>query len=422
MARKLDVPHALAEALEQSAFVVAADDPDAAEDLHHQALAIRVGLGLRTFYVDSLDALAGLAAGAESFAEAARLLAASDAARRLMGYPRPPVDASAHEETVATVRAALGDDGFAEASTQGGALSLDDAVAYATRARGRRSRPSSGWASLTPTEVDVVRLVSEGLTNPEIGARLFMSRATVKTHLSHVYAKLGVANRTELATFAITQLADQRARESTPPTCAAEPAGANRVSHWMLITTSRGLSVPRPSAWSARCRASCSPGHWCGPRPKWRRSGRRGPPRRSAAPAGERHGRGGRSGPAFVDQRQCGGVSLHQHAHDCGGVLRPPAARRHEAVRRQVRFLRLREMRLVGGGDQGDVGLELGRKPECCQERPRRCALVGDEAEPIDHAHDHRPTATMRVALAEPRHGRAKPADSARRGGATGTE
>jgi DNA-binding NarL/FixJ family response regulator len=45
----------------------------------------------------------------------------------------------------------------------------------------------------------VVRLVVEGLSNPEIGARLYMSRGTVKAHLSRVYAKLGVANRTELA-------------------------------------------------------------------------------------------------------------------------------------------------------------------------------------------------------------------------------
>jgi DNA-binding NarL/FixJ family response regulator len=47
-----------------------------------------------------------------------------------------------------------------------------------------------------------VAAVADGLTNPEIGARLFMSRATVKTHLSHVYSKLGVANRTELASLA----------------------------------------------------------------------------------------------------------------------------------------------------------------------------------------------------------------------------
>jgi DNA-binding NarL/FixJ family response regulator len=50
----------------------------------------------------------------------------------------------------------------------------------------------------------VVRLVADGLTNPEIGSRLFISRATVKTHLSHVYAKLDVSNRTELAALAGT--------------------------------------------------------------------------------------------------------------------------------------------------------------------------------------------------------------------------
>jgi DNA-binding CsgD family transcriptional regulator len=76
---------------------------------------------------------------------------------------------------------------------------VDEAVGYVRRARGRRQRPSTGWASLTPAERDVVRLVIEGLNNPQIGARLFMSRGTVKTHLGHVYAKLGVANRTELA-------------------------------------------------------------------------------------------------------------------------------------------------------------------------------------------------------------------------------
>jgi DNA-binding NarL/FixJ family response regulator len=44
--------------------------------------------------------------------------------------------------------------------------------------------------------------VVDGLTNPEVASRLFISRATVKTHLSHIYAKLGVANRTELAAAA----------------------------------------------------------------------------------------------------------------------------------------------------------------------------------------------------------------------------
>ena len=205
LARKLDVPHLVADALAQSGQLTVADDPDAAEDLHHQALALRVDHGMRTFMVDDLDALGALAYRAESLAEAARLLAASDAARAAMGYPRPPIDRPDHEATVARLRAALGDDAFSEVWAEGAGLALDDAVAYARRARGTRNRPSSGWASLTPTELDVVRLVADGLTNPEIGSRLFISRATVKTHLSHVYAKLDVSNRTELAALASTR-------------------------------------------------------------------------------------------------------------------------------------------------------------------------------------------------------------------------
>ena len=80
------------------------------------------------------------------------------------------------------------------------------AVAYLRRTRGSRGRPSTGWESLTPTELEVVRLVVAGLNNPEIGSRLFMSRGTVKTHLAHVFTKLGVGNRTELATFAAGRL------------------------------------------------------------------------------------------------------------------------------------------------------------------------------------------------------------------------
>jgi len=202
LCRKLDAPHPLAEALDESAVLVAADEPERAESLHHEALAARVDHGLRTFYVDSLDALARHAARAESFAEAARLYAASDAGRERMGYPRPPVDRPGHDRAVASLRASLGDERLATAWSEGAALMLDDAVAYARRARTSRSRPSTGWASLTPTEVEVVGLAADGLTNPEIAARLFMSRNTVKTHLSHVYAKLGVTNRTELATAA----------------------------------------------------------------------------------------------------------------------------------------------------------------------------------------------------------------------------
>jgi predicted ATPase/DNA-binding CsgD family transcriptional regulator len=205
LARRLDLPRMLAEALDESAVLVAAEDLDRAEDLHHEALSVRVGHGLRTFYVDSLDALARNAAGAERCVEAARLFAASDAARELMGYPRPLIDKADYNDAVAALRASLGDNDFHTAWSEGADTSLDDAVAYISRARGARGRPSKGWASLTPTELKVVGLAVEGLTNPEIAAQLFMSRETVKTHLSHVYTKLDVTNRTELATLAASR-------------------------------------------------------------------------------------------------------------------------------------------------------------------------------------------------------------------------
>ena len=68
-----------------------------------------------------------------------------------------------------------------------------------TGARGARSRAVSGWDSLTPSEIRVVELLSEGLTNPQIGERLYLSRKTVATHVSAALRKLGVSSRTEIA-------------------------------------------------------------------------------------------------------------------------------------------------------------------------------------------------------------------------------
>lgn len=69
---------------------------------------------------------------------------------------------------------------------------------YDQRGRGERKRPDSGWESLTPTEHEAVRLVSKGLGNKDIAARLFVSPRTVQTHLTHVYAKLGLTSRVQL--------------------------------------------------------------------------------------------------------------------------------------------------------------------------------------------------------------------------------
>jgi DNA-binding CsgD family transcriptional regulator len=77
--------------------------------------------------------------------------------------------------------------------------SVEDALEWARRGRDPRCRPAAGWASLTLTEQKLAELVAEGLTNPQIGERMFISTTTVKAHLAHIFKKLDVRNRAELS-------------------------------------------------------------------------------------------------------------------------------------------------------------------------------------------------------------------------------
>jgi DNA-binding CsgD family transcriptional regulator len=146
---------------------------------------------------DGIELLGVLAAARERFTDAARLLAAADVARRPLQYLAPGFtanrDAAAHAASQA--RNVLGDDRFTQAHKEGQRLTLDDAVAYAARKGGGRKRPATGWASLTPAELEVVRLVGEGLRNDAIARRLFIAPSTVKVHLAHIFAKLGITTR-----------------------------------------------------------------------------------------------------------------------------------------------------------------------------------------------------------------------------------
>lgn len=74
-----------------------------------------------------------------------------------------------------------------------------------TGRRGPRRRPAVGWQSLTSAEQAVARLTVEGLSNRDIGARLFISHRTVATHLTHVFGKLSVSTRAELIAAAARQ-------------------------------------------------------------------------------------------------------------------------------------------------------------------------------------------------------------------------
>lgn len=168
----------------------------------HQQLTDAAEFGLLPQIADALDLIAGLAIDKGRAALAARLHAASARLREELGCVLSPLVALFRYSDELEVGQRLDPEQLAVAHREGRRLSTSQAVTYAAKSRGRRARPSSGWASLTPTELEVVALATAGLGNRAIGEQLLIGEGTIRTHLRHVFAKLAVRTRAELAAAA----------------------------------------------------------------------------------------------------------------------------------------------------------------------------------------------------------------------------
>lgn len=89
----------------------------------------------------------------------------------------------------------------AEIGASGDLSRVDAAIRSvdAARVHARAQRPTFGWESLTPMELAVTEHVATGLSNPEIGRELYISRRTVESHLAHIFRKLDMSSRVQLA-------------------------------------------------------------------------------------------------------------------------------------------------------------------------------------------------------------------------------
>jgi predicted ATPase/DNA-binding CsgD family transcriptional regulator len=165
----------------------------------YRALADAAEFQFLPLIPDALDLVAGVALDHGRPAVTARLHAASDRHRRDLGVRPSPFARLFRDRDERAMARLLDPDARRAAREEGTRLDLERAVSYASRARGRRTRPRFGWDSLTPTELEVVALAAKGLSNPAIGRDLLITDGTVRTHLRSVFAKLGVATRAELA-------------------------------------------------------------------------------------------------------------------------------------------------------------------------------------------------------------------------------
>lgn len=190
-----------------SRLALVQDDPAGAAECAHRGLDLAEAIGAWTVVVEGLEALVALEAPTDPELSA-RVVGAVNSARERMGWARFASEVDDWSAQLDGMRGAVGD-GFDALDAEGAALSVDGALALVRRGRGRQRRATTGWAALTPTEMKVVEEAARGRTNKEVAAALFVSVNTVKTHLSHVFDKLGVSTRSEL-----TARAAQRPRTS----------------------------------------------------------------------------------------------------------------------------------------------------------------------------------------------------------------
>jgi non-specific serine/threonine protein kinase len=185
-------------------------DLDRAVRFHRAALAIRQELGDQTGLAISLDYLGHLAGAGGRHVDAVRLLAAAAALRAAIGGVNRS-DAQVHvDRTLEAARDALDEATFAAAGAAGGALSLDRALAEAWRviaepASAGPAVDAAPAAELTERETEVLRLVAAGLTDRQIGERLFISTSTATRHTANIYRKLGIHSRAEATDYARRQ-------------------------------------------------------------------------------------------------------------------------------------------------------------------------------------------------------------------------
>ncbi len=182
--------------------------PAAAEALFAEALdlARRMGMKRHTAY-----ALLGLALAGHGGADpgwSARLHGVADQALADLGHALQPLEARLAGLDRERLRAAMGAEDFEAEYAAGRALDLTQVVAGLSRKDAAAGQPRvavSGGAMtvLTPRERDVLKLVAQGLSNPEVAQRLFLSEHTVHRHVANILRKLGLSSRAAAAAWGV---------------------------------------------------------------------------------------------------------------------------------------------------------------------------------------------------------------------------
>jgi DNA-binding CsgD family transcriptional regulator len=190
-------------------------DLAAARTLYEESLTLARERNYKDLLPSCLEGLAGVVAAQGEPGWAVRLWGATEILRETMGAPIPPSERAAYERSVAAARTQFGEQAFAAAWSEGHMISLEQVLAakgaekipefIPTEPSSVSSKPVSSLfpAGLTPREMDVLRLLAQGLTSAQIAERLVIGLVTVNSHVRSIYSKLGVTSRAAATRYAL---------------------------------------------------------------------------------------------------------------------------------------------------------------------------------------------------------------------------
>jgi len=192
----------------------AQSDYVAARNRYEESLAQAQAIGDQELVVACLEGLAAIASAQGELVWAAQQWGMSEILRETMGQLRSPAERADYESAVTDARRRLGERAFAQALAEGRAMAPEQALNAWPPPAGPPSPieplvtvlpPLTYPDGLTAREVDVLRLVAQGMTDAQVAEQLVISPRTVNTHLTSIYGKIGVSSRSEATRYALEQ-------------------------------------------------------------------------------------------------------------------------------------------------------------------------------------------------------------------------
>jgi DNA-binding CsgD family transcriptional regulator len=182
--------------------------------MYEESLAIAIQSGDKWFTAVCLEGFGRVVAAQEHPAWGVRLWSVAHSLREAIGTPMSPIERAVHEHSIAAARIHLGEEMFEATWAEGRTMTLEQAltaqgqatIPIAQSSTPPAKSPATFHGGLTIREIEVLRLVAQGLTNEQVAQQLVISPRTVNTHLTSIYGKIGVNSRSAATRYAIEQL------------------------------------------------------------------------------------------------------------------------------------------------------------------------------------------------------------------------